>query len=233
MTYQIIGVGNNAKTIKGDGSEYVTAIRYLKPFKTVYNGKVHNLCALAEKAQCHVACLNTAGRGAMNAVQRGRERKTMWMLSDPIGFYDALNADITTFIRRQRKQGITPCIRLGGTDDKGDAIKLAPSYPDAQFYDYTKVVKRAYQDLPANYHITLSYSEADMDYADQVYQAVLDTGVNMAVVFRDKLPATFRGLRVIDGDKDDLRFLDPKGVVVGLIAKGKAKRDDTGFIIDC
>lgn len=232
MSYQILGVGNNAKTIKGDGSEYVTAIRYLKPFKSVFNGKVHNLCAMAEKAQCVTGCLNTAGRGAMNAVQRGRERKTMWLLSDPIGFYDALNNDIATFIRRQRKQGIMPCIRLGGTDDKGDAIKLAPAYPDAQFYDYTKVVKRAYQKLPANYHITLSYSEADMDYADQVYQAVLDTGVNMAVVFRDKLPATFRGLRVIDGDKDDLRFLDPKGVVVGLIAKGKAKRDDTGFVID-
>ena len=67
MTYQIIGVGNNAKTIKGDGSEYVTAIRYLKPFKTVYNGKVHNLCALAEKAQCHVGCLNTAGRNECGA----------------------------------------------------------------------------------------------------------------------------------------------------------------------
>ena len=233
MTYQILGVGNNAKTIKGDGSEYVTAIRYLKPFKSVFNGKVHNLCAMAEKAQCHVGCLNTAGRGAMNAVQRGRERKTMWLLSDPIGFYDALNNDIATFIRRQLRNGITPCIRLGGTDDKGDAIKLAPNYPDAQFYDYTKVVKRAYQKLPANYHITLSYSEADMDYANQVHQAVLDTGVNMAVVFRDKLPATFRGLRVIDGDKDDLRFLDPKGVVVGLIAKGKAKRDTSGFVIDC
>ena len=165
MTYQIIGVGNNAKTIIGDGAEYVTAIRYLKPFKTVYNGKVHNLCALAEKAQCHVGCLNTAGRGAMNAVQRGRERKTMWMLSAPIGFYDALNADITTFIRRQRKQGIQPCIRLGGTDDKGDAIKLAPHYPDAQFYDYTKNQDRAVKAasgeyrFPKNYHLTFSKSE--------------------------------------------------------------------------
>jgi hypothetical protein len=232
MTYQILGVGNNAKTIKGDGSEYVTAIRYLKPFKTMFKGKVHNLCAMAETAKCHVGCLNTAGRGAMNAVQRGRERKTMWMLSDPIGFYDALNKDIETFIRRQLKNGITPCIRLGGTDDKGDAMKLAPNYPDAQFYDYTKVIKRAYQKLPDNYHITLSYSEADMKYADAVVMAVVKTGVNMAVVFRDKLPDTFRGLQVIDGDKDDLRFLDPKGVVVGLIAKGKAKKDTSGFVID-
>ena len=105
-------------------------------------------------------------------------------------------------------------------------------HKDVQFYDYTKVIKRAYMELPANYHITLSYSEADMDYADKVHQAVLDTGVNMAVVFRDELPETFRGLRVIDGDKDDLRFLDPKGVVVGLKAKGRAKHDDSGFVID-
>jgi len=232
MTYQILGVGNNAKTIKGDGSEYVTAIRYLKPFKTMFKGKVHNLCAMAETAKCHEGCLFTAGRGAMSTVQRGRERKTMWLLSDPVGFYDALNKDIETFIRRQLKNGITPCIRLGGTDDKGDAMKLAPNYPDAQFYDYTKVIKRAYQELPANYHITLSYSEADMKYADAVVMAVVKTGVNMAVVFRDKLPDTFRGLQVIDGDKDDLRFLDPKGVVVGLKAKGRAKKDTSGFVID-
>jgi len=106
-------------------------------------------------------------------------------------------------------------------------------FPEIQFYDYTKIVKRAYAKLPDNYHLTLSYSEADMEYADSVYQAVLDTGINMAVVFRDKLPKTFRGLRVIDGDKDDLRFLDPKGVVVGLKAKGAAKRDKSGFVIDC
>ena len=233
MTYQILGVGNNAKTIKGDGSEYMTAIRYLKPFKTMFKGKVHNLCAMAETAKCHEGCLFTAGRGAMNVVQQGRERKTMWLLSDPVGFYDALNKDIETFIRRQLKNGITPCIRLGGTDDKGDGIKLAEHHPDAQFYDYTKVIKRAYQDLPDNYHITLSYSEADMKYADEVVMAVVKTGVNMAVVFRDKLPDTFRGLQVIDGDKDDLRFLDPKGVVVGLIAKGRAKKDTSGFVIDC
>jgi hypothetical protein len=165
-------------------------------------------------------------------VQRGRERKTMLLLSDPVAFYDALYKDIETFQRRCLKNMITPCIRLGGTDDKGDGIRIAKLFPLSQFYDYTKVIKRAYQELPANYHITLSYSEADMKYADEVVMAVVKTGVNMAVVFRDKLPDTFRGLRVIDGDKDDLRFLDPKGVVVGLLAKGRAKKDTSGFVID-
>ena len=51
-------------------------------------------------------------------------------------------------------------------------------------------------------------------------------------MFRNKLPKTFKGLPVIDGDKDDLRFLDPQGVIVGLIAKGKAKQDKSGFVID-
>ena len=230
--YQIIGVGNSAKIIKGDSDEYVTAIRYLKPFKTVYRGKVHNICAMAETAKCHEPCLFTAGRGQMNSVQDARTRKTLWLLSDPVGFYDALNDDLVKFIRRQKRKSITPCVRLGGTDDKGDGIKLAPHYPDAQFYDYTKVIKRAYMDLPDNYHLTLSYSEANPEYAERVLMAVADTGVNAAIVFRDRLPDTFKGFRVIDGDKDDLRFLDPKGVIVGLKAKGSAKRDRSGFVVD-
>jgi len=234
MTYNLISVGNNAKTIKGDGSEFETAIEYMKPFKTVFNGKVHNLCAMAEKAQCHVGCLNTAGRGQMSSVQRGRERKTMLWLSDRVGYMYSLHNDLTKFRKRNLKRGVKPCVRLNGTSDiQYEKTGIMEQFPEIQFYDYTKIVKRAYAKLPDNYHLTLSYSEADMEYADSVYQAVLDTGINMAVVFRDKLPKTFRGLRVIDGDKDDLRFLDPKGVVVGLKAKGAAKRDKSGFVIDC
>lgn len=233
MTYKLLGVGNNAKTIKGDGSEYMTAIKYMKPFKTVFRGKVHNICAMAEKAGCHEACLFSAGRGKMNSVQRGRERKTMLYLSDRIGFMDSLINDITTFSRRQQKNGVQPCVRLNGTSDiQYEKTGIMEQFPEVQFYDYTKIVKRAYSKLPSNYHLTLSYSEKDPEYAEQVLQAVRDTGVNAAVVFRKELPETFHGFKVIDGDKDDLRFLDPKGVIVGLIAKGDAIHDDTGFVID-
>lgn len=232
MTYQLIGVGNNAKTVKGDGSEYMTAIKYMKPFKTVFKGKVHNICAMAETAKCHEGCLVSAGRGQMSSVQRGRERKTLWYLSDRVGFMDALVNDITTFRRRQIKSGVQPCVRLNGTSDiMYEKSGIMDQFPDVQFYDYTKIVKRAYGELPPNYHLTLSYSEADEEYAEQVLMAVADTGVNAAVVFRDRLPDTFKGFRVIDGDKDDLRFLDPKGVVVGLKAKGKAKQDTSGFVV--
>ena len=234
MSYNLIGVGNNAKTVKGDGSEYMTAIKYMKPYKSIFKGKVHNLCAMADKASCHEGCLNIAGRGQMGVVQKGRERKTMFYLSDRIGFMDTLINDITTFSRRQRNKGIQPCVRLNGTSDiQYEKTGIMEQFPDVQFYDYTKIVKRAYAKLPANYHLTLSYSEADPEYAEQVLQAVRDTGVNAAVVFRHKLPKTFKGLPVVNGDKDDLRFLDPKGVIVGLIAKGKkAKADKSGFVID-
>ena len=234
MTYNLIGVGNNAKTIKGDGSEYETGIKYMKPERTVYKGKVHNLCAMADKAGCAEGCLNSAGRGQMGVVQKGRERKTMLYLSDRIGFMDALYKDLTKFSKRNTKKGVKPCIRLNGTSDiQYEKTGIMEQFPEIQFYDYTKIVKRAYAKMPSNYHLTLSYSEADPDYAEQVLTAVRETGTNAAVVFRDKLPKTFKGLPVIDGDKDDLRFLDPQGVIVGLKAKGKAKNDRSGFVIDC
>lgn len=47
---------------------------------------------------------------------------------------------------------------------------------------------------------------------------------NVAVVFKDKLPSKWMSRRVIDGDKHDLRFLDPKGVIVGLVAKGLGRK---------
>lgn len=235
MSYNLLGVGNNAKTVKGDGSEYMTAIKYMKPEKTLFRGKLFNLCPMAGVAKCAEPCLNKAGRGQMNVVQRGRERKTIFYLSDRVGFMDALIKDLTVFSRRQVKKGIKPCVRLNGTSDiQYEKTGIMEQFPEVQFYDYTKIVKRAYAKLPENYHLTLSYSEANPEYAEQVLQAVRDTGVNAAVVFRHKLPKTFKGFRVINGDKDDLRFLDPKGVIVGLIAKGEdAKADTSGFVIDC
>jgi len=50
-------------------------------------------------------------------------------------------------------------------------------------------------------------------------------------VFKDKLPKKFNGLKVINGDKHDLRFKDPSGVIVGLVAKGLGRKvENDGFI---
>ena len=57
-------------------------------------------------------------------------------------------------------------------------------------------------------------------------------GGNVAVVFRNQLPKTWKGFEVVNGDDTDLRFLDKRGVVVGLIEKGKAKKDESGFVLE-
>ncbi len=65
-------------------------------------------------------------------------------------------------------------------------------------------------------------------------KTALEKGMNVAVVFREKVLAKhWQGLPIVDGDSDDLRILDPKGGhIVSLYAKGKAKRDTTGFVVD-
>jgi hypothetical protein len=98
-------------------------------------------------------------------------------------------------------------------------------FPEVQFYDYTKVRNRKVSHL-TNYHLTFSKADGnDMDV-----RLIASTGMNVAVVFKE-VPDTYIGRTVIDGDETDLRFLDPKGVVVGLKAKGKAKKDTTGFVV--
>jgi len=109
-----------------------------------------------------------------------------------------------------------------------DFKNIFEMFPDVQFYDYTKIPTRKVDKIP-NYHLTWSYSEANEKYA-KMFNAVPN---NIAVVFRDKLlPKMFKGLKVIDGDTHDMRFLDKPNSVVGLKAKGKAKKDYSGFVID-
>lgn len=231
--YKLLSVGNNAKTVKGDGSEYLTAILYMAPADNLQG---INVCAMAEVAGCKAACLYTAGRGKMNSVQAGRLRKTMLWRDDRQGFIATLKQDIAKFQAYCLKRSIQPVVRLNGTSDImwEKYIDMETEFPMVQFYDYTKIVKRVYKTLPRNYDLTLSYSEANADYAKSVLQAHADTGANVAVVFRDKdtIPTSFAGSAVLDGDKDDLRFLDAPRRIVALYAKGDAKKDSTGFVVD-
>lgn len=229
----LLSCGTNAKTVKGDGSEYLTAIMYLKPYKTAGI----NLCAMAEQAKCIDPCLVGAGRGQMSSVQAGRLRKTEWFIRDRAGFMAQLYADLESFVSYCAKRGIHPCVRLNGTSDiRWELIgvngfrNIMEAFPMVTFYDYTKIANR--RGLPANYHLTWSYSAANAAYAKQEAVAKVN-GLNIAVVFRRKgdIPASFLGLPTIDGDRDDMRFLDPKGVVVALYAKGKAKQDQSGFVV--
>jgi hypothetical protein len=168
--------------------------------------------------------------GKFSNVQKARIAKTAWFNLDPKGFLDALKQDIDRFASWAIRKGLTPTIRLNGTSDiRFERYGVPQAFPELQFYDYTKLHNR--KGLPENYSLTWSYSQASKAYSDRLGD-VIKSGMNAAVVFRNSIPASFKSVPTIDGDKHDLRFLDPLGVIVGLKAKGKAVRDQSGFVID-
>lgn len=215
----LLSVSSDAKTIKGEKRGYLTGILYLLPSKLLCPG-----CS----AGCRKVCLVSAGRGKMKCVNKARARKTHMFLKQFDMFKRFLIEDIKALKIRAEHKGFMPCVRLNGTSDIdieetfGDILEM---FPDVQFYDYTKVWTRTA--TAPNYHLTYSRSEKTLveDIKDYVSE-----GKNVAVVF-DKLPLTYCGMTVVVGDDTDLRFLDPEGVIVGLTAKGKAKKDTTGFVV--
>jgi len=225
---KLLAVGTNAKTVKGDkSSEYLTAIMYLSPHK---NNKAQvNLCPKAS-AGCAAACLYTSGRGKFSNVQEARTKKSEWFISDREGFLQQLHKELLDFSRYSRLRGKRPAVRLNGTSDILWERYLDMSlYPEIQFYDYSKW-KPEDRKTVSNYDITYSRAE---DTSDSEVKRVLQRNVNMSVVFRSDvaLPQEYLGYKVINGDTTDLRFLDTKGVVVGLQAKGDAKKNTSGFVV--
>jgi hypothetical protein len=226
--FKLLSVGN-PKTLKGEKQGYMTYILHLAPSDL---SGVMNTCPKATVG-CRAACLNTAGRGGMfrkgettNMIQEARKRKTVYFKTDRAGFLADLVSDIKKAIKQAEKKGFTPVFRLNGTSDiSWEKYGIIEQFPTVQFYDYTKVIGRKISHLK-NYHLT--FSAGDGNYSD-VKKAV-SQGLNVTVVF-NSLPKEYMGREVFDGDESDLRFLDPKNVIVGLKAKGKAKKDTTGFVV--
>jgi hypothetical protein len=228
----------NPKVLKGQAQGYNTYILHLAPA----NLSGYETCA-KRTVGCTAACLNLAGRGGMfkkgentNVIQEARKRKTRLFFENRAEFMSLLLKDITLAIKQSKKLGLTPVFRLNGTSDLSwekyeivEGRNIFQMFPDVQFYDYTKILGRKIK-MIANYSLT--FSAADGNDAD-VYAAI-QQGYNIATVFGIKktlpMPETYLGRPVFNGDESDLRFLDPKGVVVGLYAKGKAKKDTTGFV---
>ncbi len=241
---KLIASGSNAKTVKGDGSDFETAIMYLAPFTLAGAG---NVCSMAAIAACWQGCLNSAGRGAFNNVQKARIRKTRQYMTERAQFMADLVADLEAFSRYCARKNVRPCVRLNGTSDimweRGHPVmrgnmrhgSLMAAFPDITFYDYSKIYKRVDRPLPTNYRLTLSYSGANADYAAEITKRVESGMANAAIVFRNRkrVEAELKKEKTIDGDETDMRFLDPQGgYVVALYAKGKAKRDTSGFVVD-
>jgi hypothetical protein len=162
-------------------------------------------------------------------VENARIKRTQFLLENRRAFLEILKADIHILVRQAHEQNKKPAVRLNGTSDLAfHKLIDFDQFKTVSFYDYTKVKRRMTEELPKNYSLTFSRSESNNKDSLQVLKA----GQNVSVVFRKSLPDFWNGFRVIDGDKTDLRFLDPKGVVVGLTAKGDAKQDRTGFVVD-
>ena len=219
----------NPKIQKGTKLGYLSFILHLAP--SDLSGK--NTCPKATKG-CIAACLNTAGRGGMfkrgettNMIQRARIRKTEYFFADRAAFMDDLASDIMRAVNYARKKGLIPVFRLNGTSDLSwekypvcGADNIFALFPTIQFYDYTKVLGRKVSHIE-NYHLT--FSKADGNDAD-VAEALMQ-GMSVVAVY-DAIPAD-----VPSADETDLRFLDPKGIMLGLKAKGRAKKDYSGFVI--
>jgi hypothetical protein len=223
----------NPKIQKGTKLGYLSFILHLAPADL--SGR--NTCPKAT-AGCKSACLNTAGRGGMfkkgentNMIQKARIRKTQYFYEARDYFMQDLYNDITKGIKQAKKLGLTPVFRLNGTSDLSwekytiNDKNIFELFPDVQFYDYTKVLGRKVAKYK-NYF--LIFSKADGNDSD-VAEAILQ-GMNVAAVF-DKVPEDYMGRPVINADEHDLRFLDDKGVIAGLKAKGRAKKDYSGFVI--
>lgn len=221
---------SNAKTSK---NELQTFILYLAPARTVSGV---NLCPFASP-ECEKVCLYTAGRGAFSNVQKGRIRKTEFWRDDREQFYIQLGNELLKIHDQAITENKTIAIRLNGTSDVdhlGLLLRytginfLDEFYSDLIFYDYTKNINHVKKYKNSRYHLTFSRSECNDTAVDQA----IELGANIAVVFRNELPATYKGRKVISGDETDLRVFDPKNVIIGLIAKGKAKKQASNFVIN-
>ncbi len=234
----------NPKVLKGLKEGFNTYILHLAPASL----SGFNTCPKATEG-CKSACLNTAGRGGMfkkgentNNIQKARIRKTIQFFTARESFMQDLVKDIELAIKQSAKKGLIPVFRLNGTSDlsweKYEVIRngklyrnIFTAFPDVQFYDYTKVLGRKIADFK-NYHLT--FSMADGNYFD--CKEAVKQGMNIAVVFGIKkgspMPEKFfnYNMTVFNGDESDLRFLDPKNSIIGLYAKGKAKKDTSGFV---
>jgi hypothetical protein len=238
---KLLSVGN-PKTLKGMKQGFNTYIMHLAPADV----SGYQTCPKATVG-CKAACLNTAGRGGMfkkgettNTIQKARIRKTKMFFENRQEFMADLVKDIELAIKQSIKKDLVPVFRLNGTSDlsfeKYEVIRngvlyrnIFAAFSDIQFYDYTKVLGRKVKDIK-NYQLTFSAADGN----DKDVESAMYNGMNVAVVFGIKktlpMPEYYNGVQVFNGDESDLRFLDPKNVVIGLYAKGKAKKDETGFV---
>lgn len=233
---------SNPKVAKNAKVGQLTAVLHLAPG----NMSGHEVCP-KRSAGCTAACLHFAGSPLYQTAKTvSRIARTQALFANRNDFMNLLALEISAHIKKARKLGLQPSVRLNGTSDicfeakkfvlypdvarqlveaNKSATNVIELFPTTQFYDYTALPNRR---PPANYHLTFSMKEDNQ--ADVAIARA--KGWNIAVVFPSSdLPAEYLGLRVIDGDEHDYRPLDATPSVVGLKAKGVAGKGDlSGFV---
>jgi len=198
------------------------------------------VCA-SESPGCSKACLHSSGNPVfMSQKTLGRLNRTLFYFKERAKFLHMITKEIRNHEKNCKKHGLKPVIRLNTTSDiMWENHKIMELFPNVIFYDYSKHFKRMIKylrgELPENYHLTFSLNEKNYNEGLEV----LKCGGNVAMVFRNTPPETYKGYKVINGDLHDMRFTDPKNVIVGLKEKlhlnpetGKKERDNSGFVID-
>jgi hypothetical protein len=220
---------SNTKTAKNSTKSY-----YLSLQPTDLNSKGENLCKFSTK-ECRTACLQFAGRQSFDNVVQSRSKKTEFFVQHRKEFLEKLWNEL--FKLNQSKDKIAVRLNLLSDVDwdkelstlgKGMGLE---SFPNIQFYDYTKDHFKALGNKVKNYHFTLSFSGHNWK---QCELALKNKVANVTVVFKNVVPLQYNGFTVINGDQSDERFLDPRGVIVGLKYKTPkgVKYAKSKFVID-
>lgn len=183
-------------------------------------------------AGCRSACnLWFAGLTVMENVRAAMKRRKEMFFNEPDKFHEQLHRELANLEKRAKKLGYKPLVRLNVASDL-DWSHVIKQHPKILYFDYTKYMSRCLGEWPKNYQLTYSVNEkSDLKQVKKL----LEMGRNVAVVFDTpynpqrkiygKLPKTWLGHKVVDGDKHDYRLqeVDGKGVVVGLRLKGGKK----------
>jgi hypothetical protein len=222
----------NSKLIK---NRLESHILYLLP--SIMNSKKTNLCPGSTK-ECVKVCIESTGRGVMAPVKAGRRRRTELYIQERNYFLNMLMNELAKLNKKAERKGKKIAIRLNGTSDLDFIaiiknrfdIDILDAFKSLEFYDYTKLIGKVRKYAGTSYKLT--YSRSGLNDAECL--EALSLGASVSVVFDDAkpFPQTYFGAPVYDGDSSDDLMLDiPGGSILGLKAKGKARKNFSEFIV--
>ena len=202
---------------------YLSACLNLEP---AFRYKGNQTCPW--RGKCAATCLKSSGHNRFATANASRLRKTKLYYDDKALFYAMLRGDLSALIAKAKREKVIPTCRLNTLSDipfeddvVADGQNIFQLYPEVLFNDYTKSTERMFKKHTRNYHLTYSINEkTPHGVVERIYR---DTPYNCAQVFANSLPTEFsmddQLYGVYSGDEHDVRSLDPRGMIIGLVYK--------------